>query len=158
VEARMLFQRAIALDSRYADAYLGLAQTYRRAIEQGWVPDPQDATAKAEEAIREAIRLDDRNSRGHALLAYLLVTRQQFDEAKGASRRSLELNPSDAEAYWNLGVVLLYSSETAKAIEALETARAYDPLMGFDAFNLALAYYLADRPQDAIRYVEGTVG
>ncbi len=158
VEARMLFQRAIALDSRYADAHIGLAHSYRNAVEQGWVPDPREAMTKAEEAAREAIRLDERNSRGPALLARVLAMRQRFDEAKEASRRSLALNPSDAEGYWSLGIAQLYSSEIASAIEAFETARAYDPVIDIDGFSQSLAYYLSDRSQDAIRYVEGRFG
>jgi tetratricopeptide (TPR) repeat protein len=84
--------------------------------------------------------------------------RQQFDQAKEASERAIELNPSDAQGYASLGVVRLYSGDISGAIQALETARAYDPIIDYDAFALALAYYLADRPEDVIKYVEGRVG
>jgi len=125
----------------------------------GWVPDAREALAKAEEAARQAIRLDDRNSRAYALLGRILVLRQEFEQADEASRRAIALNPSDAEGYSGFGAVLLWSGDTTGAVEALETARAYDRTLDTPSvFNLALAYYLLDRSADVITYVEGSAG
>jgi adenylate cyclase len=159
VEARMMFQQAIALDSQYADAYVGLGLSYRVAMAQGWVPDPAEALTKAEEAAREAIKRDDRNSRAYALLGRLMVLRQEFDQAKEVCRRAIELNPSDAEGYLGLGAVLLWASDIDGAIEALETARAYDPMTdSVSVFYLAFAYYLAGRSEAVINYIDGMTG
>src|SRR5262249_26888699 len=78
---------------------------------------------------------------------------------KEICRRAIELNPSDSEGYLGLGAVLLWSSDIEGAIDALETARAYDPATdSVSVFYLAFAYYLAGRPEAVINYIDAMTG
>jgi class 3 adenylate cyclase/TolB-like protein/Tfp pilus assembly protein PilF len=159
VEARALFQRAIEIDPRYSDSHLELGRSYRIAVDQGWTINPRDTLGQAESAVRKSIELDDRNSRAHALLGRILVTRQEFELATRAAKQALELNPSDSEGYWSLGTVLLYSGKIDESIDALETARAYNPSRDeYSTLSLALAYYVAGRFRDCTQFVEGSIG
>jgi len=159
VDARQMFQRAIEIDAKYADAYVELGRSYRIAVDQGWTMDPGGTLDRAEAAARKAIELDDRNSRAHALLGRIMVMRQQFELAKNAAQRALALNPSDAEGYYALGTVLLFTGEIKAAIEALLTAQAFNPDRDeYSTFSLALAYYVAGRYQECVDFVEGFIG
>jgi tetratricopeptide (TPR) repeat protein len=159
VEARTLFRRAIELDARFSEAYVGLGFTYITAALRGWIADPDDALIRADAAARKAIEYDDRNAAAYALLGRVLSMRQQYDSAEAALRRAIELNPSDARAYSSLGDVLLYSGSSGAAIEALETAAAYDPSPQPGMIvALPLAYYVESRYRDCVNFIEGKIG
>ena len=55
------FQQAVALDSNYALAYVGLSSTYRALVADSAI-DPKEFTPKAEAAVQEGAR-DQRDTR-----------------------------------------------------------------------------------------------
>jgi adenylate cyclase len=157
-QARALFERAIALDPNYAPAYVGLGQVDMRAANQGWTQDPGEALERAEKLAQKAITLDDLSSNAHALLGDAAVQFGDFDRALGELKRAIDLNGSDAESYDHLVAVLLYRGDTAGAIAAGELVTQFQPeLPDGAAFNLGIAYILADRGADAVRILERAI-
>jgi adenylate cyclase len=157
-QARALFERAIALDPNYAPAYVGLGQVDMRAANQGWTQDPGEALERAEKLAQKAITLDDLSSNAHALLGDAAVQFGDFDRALGELKRAIDLNGSDAESYDHLVAVLLYRGDTAGAIAAGELVTQFQPeLPDGAAFNLGIAYILADRGADAGRILERAI-
>jgi adenylate cyclase len=157
-QARALFERAIALDPNYAPAYVGLGQVDMRAANQGWTQDPGEALERAEKLAQKAITLDDLSSNAHALLGDAAVQFGDFDRALGELKRAIDLNGSDAESYDHLVAVLLYRGDTAGAIAAGELVAQFQPeLPDGTAFNLGIAYILADRGADAVRILERAI-
>jgi adenylate cyclase len=81
-----------------------------------------------------------------------------FDRALGELKRAIDLNGSDAESYDHLVAVLLYRGDTAGAIAAGELVAQFQPeLPDGTAFNLGIAYILADRGADAVRILERAI-
>jgi len=157
-QARALFERAIALDPNYAPAYVGLGQVDMRAANQGWTQDPGEALERAEKLAQKAITLDDLSSNAHALLGDAAVQFGDFDRALGELKRAIDLNGSDAESYGHLVAVLLYRGDTAGAIGAGELLAQFQPeIPDGAAFNLGIAYILADRGADAVRILERAI-
>jgi adenylate cyclase len=151
-QARDLFERAIALDPNYAPAYIGLGQVDVRASNQGWTQDPSEALERAEKLARKGITLDDLNSNAHALLGVVAVQFGDYDRALEELKRAIDLNGSDAESYDHLVTVLLYEGDIAGAIARGELLTQFQPeLPDGVAFNLGIAYILADRGADAVR-------
>jgi adenylate cyclase len=158
-QARDLFERAIALDPNYAPGYVGLGQVNMRASNWGWTEDPVEARERAEKLAQKAIALDDLNSSAHALLGEVAVMFGDYDHALDELKRAIDLNGSDAQSYDGLVPVLLYRGDPAGAIAAGETLTQFQPeLSDLTAFNLGMAYVLADRGADAIRILEPVVG
>jgi adenylate cyclase len=157
-QARDLFERAIALDPNYAPAYVGLGQVDMRAANQGWTKDPGEALEQAEKLAQKAITLDDLSSGAHALLGDAAVQFGDYDRALEELKRAIDLNGSDAESYGHLVAVLTYRGDTAGAIAAGELLAQFQPeLPDGAAFNLGIAYILADRGADAVRILERAV-
>jgi len=158
-QARDLFERAIALDPNYAPAYVGLGQVNMAASNTGWTEDPVEARERAEKLAQKAIALDDLNSSAYALLGAVAVHFGDYDRALDELKRAIDLNGSDAQSYAGLVTVLLYRGDPAGAIAAGETLTQFQPeLSDLTAFNLGMAYVLADRGADAIRILEPVVG
>jgi adenylate cyclase len=157
-QARDLFERAIALDPNYPSAYIGLGQVDARASNQGWTQDPGEALERAEKLARKAITLDDLNSNAHALLGVVAVQFGDYDRALEELKRAIDLNGSDAESYDQLATVLLYEGDISGAIAAAELVTQLQPeIPDGAAFNLGIAYILADRGADAVRILERAV-
>jgi adenylate cyclase len=154
-QARIMFERAIALDPGYAAAYVGLGRADLGAVEMGWTADAAQALERAESLARKAISLDEYSASAHVLLGRTYVREGKHDRAAEVLNRAVALNPSDPECYAGLGDVLLWSGDSAAAMKALETAISMDPgLSAKDLFNLGVAYFLEGRAADSIRVFE----
>jgi class 3 adenylate cyclase/TolB-like protein len=157
-QARDLFERAIALDPNYGPAYVGLGQVDMRAANQGWTQDPGGALERAEKLAQKAIALDDLSSGAHALLGDVAVQFGDYDRALGELKRAIDLNGSDAESYGHLVTVLLFEGDISGAIAGGELVAQFRPeIPDGAAFDLSVAYILADRGADAVRILEHAV-
>jgi adenylate cyclase len=157
-QARDLFERAIALDPNYGPAYVGLGQVDMRAANQGWTQDPGGALERAEKLAQKAIALDDLSSNAHALLGDVAVQFGDYDRALGELKRAIDLNGSDAESYGHLVTVLLFEGDISGAIAGGELVTQFRPeIPDGAAFDLSVAYILADRGADAVRILEHAV-
>ncbi|HVX67120.1 MAG TPA: tetratricopeptide repeat protein, partial [Bryobacteraceae bacterium] len=67
------------------------------------------------------------------------------------AEQAVKLAPRLAEAHYLLGMILLDTGKTARAIQELETARSSEPDEAKIHFALSRAYAAANRPQDAAR-------
>jgi len=157
-QARDLFERAIALDPNYGPAYVGLGQVDMRAANQGWTQDPGGALERAEKLAQKAIALDDLSSGAHALLGDVAVQFGDYDRALAKLKRAIDLNGSDAESYGHLVTVLLFEGDISGAIAGGELVTQFRPeIPDGTAFDLGVAYILADRGADAVRILEHAV-
>ena len=158
IEARGLFQRAIDIDPGYAAAYVGLGNTYQRSFMIGWTDQPVETLKRIENLATTAIRLDGSNTGAHALLGSVYLQFRQYDQAIDELKMALDLNPSDAETYGQLGNALLFTGALEDAIKASETAIRFDPNLDVRrVWDLGMAYFLAGRNADAARVMEQTI-
>ncbi|MEK6243536.1 MAG: adenylate/guanylate cyclase domain-containing protein [Pseudomonadota bacterium] len=152
---RELIARAIELDPAYAAARALLADAlYSQAI-QGWTEFPDRDLLRAAEEARQAITLAPDEPDGYRALGRIHLARAEYDQAQNALKRAIEINPSDANALALWGSALSFTGEIAGAIDSLQLALKLDPTLEPNyVFDLAVAYYLARRHEDALRIAE----
>jgi adenylate cyclase len=128
-EALKLYQKAIALDPSFADAYAGIARValnvWRWSI-NSVLPGPV-ARDIAYQAASEALKLDPGNAHAYSVLAYLQVADREYDEALESIEKAVSLHPNDAEVYTNLAGVLVYAGLPVEALSAMDTAFRLEP-------------------------------
>jgi Tetratricopeptide repeat. len=121
-----LFREAIRLDSSFADAHAGLADTLTQLFRQRQdVPGltPADAVAASERAVALAPNLADAHvSRGNAL--QLL---REFEAAKQAFERAIALEPRHFHAHYWFAKYWAASGEHALAAKEYELAADSQP-------------------------------
>ena len=152
---RELIAQAIELDPNYATARALLAEAlYSQAI-LGWTEFPDRELSRGADEARKAIALAPDEPDGYRALGRILLARGEYDQAQNALKRAIEINPSDANALAPWGSVQSFSGEIGGAIDSLQLALKLDPMLEPNyVFDLAVAYYLARRHEDALRIAE----
>jgi adenylate cyclase len=152
---RELIAESIELDPAYAGARASMAEAlYSQAI-LGWTEFPDGALSRGAVEARKAITLAPDQPDGYRALGRILLARGDYDQAQNALARAIEINPSDANALAPWGSVQSFSGNIAGAIESLQLALKLDPMLEPNyVFDLAVAYYLARRNEDALRVAE----
>jgi adenylate cyclase len=152
---RELITKAIELDPNYATARALLAEALYSMAVLGWTEIPDQELARGAAEARKAIALAPNEPDGYRALGYILLSRTEYDQAKDAVKRAIEINPSDAEALAVWGSVQSFSGEVGGATESLELALKLDPMLEPKfVFDLSVAYYLAHRHEDALRIAQ----
>ncbi len=78
---------------------------------------------KAEQAFRGAIRLNKRNGEAWFDLAFVYLAQKDYDSAKTAFQRSIELKSvASSVGHNNLGVILAINGDLNSAVREFETA------------------------------------
>ena len=151
------FEEAISKDSRFAPAYLGLANAYSD-LGETFVGGPTDeARPKAISAARKALELDPQLAEAHALLAYMQQDQWHWAEAEAEFKRALDLNPNDPAAYRGLANWLLCQGRIDEALTWAQRARELDPL-GISGVQTGWILFFARRYDEAIRELRAVLG
>lgn len=123
-----LFSQAIEMDSLYAQAYAGLADSWALMPQFVRSVDPAEAMDRAETFARRALELNDELAEAHASLGLVRALRQDRVGALSALGRAIELNGSYAPALHWRGNVLAEMGRLTEALADARRAASVDPL------------------------------
>jgi TolB-like protein/DNA-binding winged helix-turn-helix (wHTH) protein/Flp pilus assembly protein TadD len=122
------FTRATAQDPDYALAWVALANAYAGSELNGDAP-PHEVLPRAREALAQAVRADPHLPETQYAVGYLSwCCEWDWSAAETSLRRALEGNPRLALAHLHLGHALSQMGRHQEARQAIERARALDPL------------------------------
>ena len=122
------FERAIAVDPRYALAYAGITMACVELGEGGHIA-PDIAYPRAREAVTTALALDPGLAEAHCMHGYLKVV-WEFDwvGAEQAFKRALALRPGYADAYDMYGRLCTALCRFDEGLAMMRRAQELDPL------------------------------
>jgi tetratricopeptide (TPR) repeat protein len=147
-KARQMFEKAIALDPRYALAYslLGTNYFFGRVLNS----DP-NALERAFQLEQRAIALDDSLAFAHSELSLIYMQKGQPDHAFSEAKQSIALDPNSTWGYFSEADVMNHLARPADALPAVEKAMRLDPLhRDRYVFEQGWAYTQLGRYQEAI--------
>jgi TolB-like protein/Tfp pilus assembly protein PilF len=127
------FKRAVALDSDYALAWAGLADSYTTLGYYG-LACPDASMPKAVEAARRAVTLGPSLAEAHAALAIAsLMGAWDKAEAEREFQRALELNPRYIQArdWYALFYLALSEGQLEEGVAQAKRALESDPLSSY---------------------------
>ncbi len=152
------FNQAIAADSKYALAYVGLADSYVLMPLYG-AGVPRDSYPKAKAAAKKALELDDALAEAHTSLAQVYCYYDfDFSQATKEFQRAIELNPNYATAHqWYGNSDLVALARFDEAIAEVKRAIELDPLSLVINTDLGTTYYRARRYDEAIDQLRKTL-
>jgi tetratricopeptide (TPR) repeat protein len=148
--ARQLYEKAVALDPQYAEAYTSLGFTYLLEWINSWSVDPQTLEG-ALALAQQALTLDDSLPVAHSRLGMVYAQQKQYEQAIAEGERAIALDPNNADSYAFHGEVLRFAGRPEDALRMLAQAMRlnprYPPLY---LFFLGLAYNMAGRYPEAV--------
>jgi TolB-like protein/Flp pilus assembly protein TadD len=152
------FKQAIAKEPGYALAYSGLASCFCLLSGHGFeLRRPKDAMPPAKAAALKALELDDSLAEPHAFLGIIRLKYEwDWPGAEEAFKRSIQLNPSYAQARVFYSFYLETMGRQDEAIREAEQARIIDPLSLAVNVNLGWQYLQAGRRERAKQVFEST--
>ena len=155
IQARQMFEEAIALDPQNSGAYSSLGWTYLMEIWFGSSESPEISIERAAELAQKALALNDTLDFSHSLLANIHLMRRQYETAIAEAKRAVVLNPNGADAHAHLGTTLHYAGEREKAIPLLEKAIRLNPIPpNWYLFVLGEVYFMSGKYEAAISVYE----
>lgn len=142
------FERAIARDSTYADAYGGLADVYLTDYQLNLSGRSEaEAFSLLNAAAKRALALDDESADAHVSAAVALWWQRNWKGAEGELRRAIDLNPNHATARSWYSLLLRGMRRSAEALEESRRAAELDPFAVVASYNYGWQCYL-DRNYD----------
>lgn len=121
------FDRALRLDSAFADTYACKAVAYHLLMGTK-MADTQPLNRLTEENALAAIRLDPANSIAYGVLGSLYYSTYEWQASENAFRIALQHNPNDAQANYWYSLLLRTLGRVDEAVQYSTQAVALDPL------------------------------
>jgi adenylate cyclase len=158
LKARQLFERAITLDPKYADAYENLGNNYYSGYILALNAEP-DAFQRALHLEQQANALDASLSNVHWTLALIYVQKNQYDQALTEAQRAIALDPNNARGYLSLAQVLNGLGKASEALAAAQKAMRLDPRNNLNEYlyQQGWAYSQFGRWEEAIAAFSGSL-
>ena len=133
------FKRALEIDADFVDALRGLALSY---LDMKKLQD-------AERAVRQALALEKHNDALWHDLGRVMEEQEDFNEAKYAYIRAIELNDSVSDYYLSWGHLELSRDEYANAEFAMKAAVRHQPKDPLNWQQLALVYQIQGKTKES---------
>ncbi len=152
--AESLLKKAVDIDPRFPQGFMGLARVRNRRIWYSWSDDIDGDIRGTLEAARRAVELDDKDPYAHYMLAWATLNLRDHERALAAAQKALDLNANFALAYFILGIVRVFLGRFEAAIEPLQRAMRlspHDPQTDLFVNFIALAQYHMERYEEAAK-------
>lgn len=140
------YEKALELDSNYALAYTGIADTYMTLSGYAFMP-PEEAIRQAKKAVKRALEIDDMLAEAHVSSAKVILSYNWDDWARCENefKRAIELKPGYALAHHWYSDYLRAMGRLDEALTEIKNALEIDPISPIQYTNLANVYmYLGD--------------
>jgi adenylate cyclase len=151
-QARLMFERAFALDPAYADACAFLGFTYWVEWFAQWSPNPSQSLERFAELAHQAIALDDSLPLSHIALGNVYLWKDRhYEQAIAELQKAVSLAPNNALVYFALAEGLNIAGRHAEALEPIQKAMRLNPHYPANyPFNLGWAYQETGRVEEAL--------
>lgn len=150
------FAAALAIDSTYAPALVGMARAWglRTRVEP---LAPHEALEKSEPFLRRALAADSTLAEAHMVLGVMqnwFAEHPDRDASEASLRRAIELNPGLAEARLLLAQLLMIVGRAEEAVEQARIGRDLDSRNPFAQVLFAQTLAFRRRYAEAIDVLE----
>lgn len=151
------FRQAIKLDPNFAEAYVGVADSYATLGLYSVLP-PKEAFSSAKGAALRALQMDDSLAAAHAAMGFIHFYYDWDKSAAGTEfQRALSENPNDAMAHSWYGESLAAKGQYPEAIAQAQRALHDDPLSLIVGSNAGWTFALAGRYDQSVETLKKAI-
>ncbi|QGY43070.1 hypothetical protein GM418_05165 [Maribellus comscasis] len=141
LKARNCFEEALKIDPYFARAYSGLSLSYFNEWScQLW--DRWDVNKKgAHNYALKALEYDENDYISLTVLGRTYLYSEEFEKAEHYVRKSLRMNPNDADNLIQVAFTLMYLGFANESVKLYEKANELNPLHQDDYFGYGSNFY-----------------
>jgi tetratricopeptide (TPR) repeat protein len=148
--AQQMFEKAIALDEKFAGAYAALSWTAVTVWYFQWSPDPQTLERGLALAQR-AVALDDSLPTAHLASGLVYLMKKQHAQSIAEAERAIALDPNNANAHALFGFILNWVGRAEETIRLIGKAMRLNPRYPSTyLIYLGQAYRLTGQYEEAV--------
>lgn len=125
--ARHYYQQAIDRDNTFARAYSAMALTYTAEHRNNWSNILDTPLPEALRLAQKGVAIDPELPQAYWVLAYVQLFRHDYQKAKLAATRALELNPNFADSYLTLAICNIHFGSPDEAVRLIRKAMLLNP-------------------------------
>lgn len=151
-----MYEQAIAVDSKYALAYAGMADAYSMLYR--YAEASAENVARANRASEQALALDSDSAEAHAARGLAFFISENYADAQREFDAAIALNANLFEAYYYYGLACSSEGNFDKAIELYLKAMEVNPADYQTPVFLAQVYASLGRKQDEMKVRLGALG
>ena len=152
--------KALELEPEDAPTLVLLAMTQLGDIWGGRTSDFQQTIKRAHDYTIRAVAADPRDATTHYALGIVLSLLGQFDQAVAEQRRSLDLNPGNAQALGELGRLLAFRGNAEEALALNAEALSLSPTDPHDWLwlrSMSIAALRLGNPDKALTHAQNAL-
>jgi TolB-like protein/class 3 adenylate cyclase/Tfp pilus assembly protein PilF len=156
-EAAALFEKALALDTRSADAATWLAATLAFRVTDDFSDEPYKDLHRAEGLVAQALAMSPDSALAHYVKGQVLFAQSRCGEAIPEYERAITLDRSRTAAYGRLGWCKFLTGSVDAAIPYFEEAMRlspHEPIVAPWYRRMGVIYLLQSRIDEAIASLE----
>jgi adenylate cyclase len=146
--ARQLIEETIALDPKYALAYMYMGTThlqdflYNMMALNKTTKSPKESLAQAIEWMQKALAMDDTLAEAHARLGHLYLLSLRHEESIVEVDKAMAMDPNSAAAHYYACIIYRIAGKPAEAIPMCKKAIRLEPFApGAYYANLGMAFF-----------------
>jgi adenylate cyclase len=129
LEARSMANQALGLDPGYGFAHVVLGCTYWQEVYGGWSESFEKSLTKAEQCNRNALQLNPDHADALSQLGIYYILRHDPDKALEFCRRSVDLEPGNAENQALMAFACIFAGDLEQARVHEQNTRKLCPIM-----------------------------
>ncbi len=149
------FEKAIKLDPNFAEAYIGLADTYYSLFDGSYDTSSENVEL-AKENLSKAIRLNPNLSDAYATMGLIQSTYDwNWKEAEISFNKAKELSANSSNAHHRLGVMLLKLRRFSET--EMRRAKELDPTSLMINMNLGVVSLHSKKTDEALDQLQKTL-
>ncbi len=146
------FEKAIAADKNFAEAYAGLADATLNLTAWGWQQPGIKGFQKARDLSIKALEIDPECAEAHAVLgAYLVWAERRFEEGRKEFMNSIQLNPKFPQVLQWYAQLLMITGPIEEARVYMDRALEMEPYFWVVQNLNAWLYYFEEKYDKAIK-------
>ena len=146
--ARQLIEETIALDPKYALAYMYMGTThlqdflYNMMALNKTTKSPKESLAQAIEWMQKALAIDDTLAEAHARLGHLYLLSLRHEESIVEVDKAMAMDPNSAIVHYYACIIYRIAGKPAEAIPMCKKAIRLEPFApGTYHANLGMAFF-----------------
>lgn len=143
-KAQLAYEQALAIDSQYAPAWIGLSVVYQAQRKFAFRAH-EEANSLSMEAVEKALAIDNNMATAWASLAYLKRQEWDLDGVKVAVEEALQLEPNNAFVMGTAATLAGTFGQLQTSIELFEKIVRLDPLSLSSLRALGIRYAAGGR-------------